>query len=277
MLAKRITDLSLFSGLFFFLLGFGTFQWIHLLYNGQVIVNGTLDVTLIDNLVMFIGIALTVGSLAIMRLGSRPLGFPSQGLAIDFMFVTGSFLFVIGQAFLFGAFGASLLQLDVEMSYMFVGLALFFAGMFMWYKESKRHSREGLRWEILASVSILLALLEFFVPLLVNGDLLIPMQMIAFPSLIMIAIFLSWFGLGVLLFRSTNLKGKFPSVAITAYATEKPTSEKRILVYAIFALIALVVFFAAPIVPIDQYCFQALVSPSYLIFHFGFLGYMGVC
>ena len=93
----------------------------------------------------------------------------------------------------------------------------------------------------------------------------------------MIAIFLSWFGVGVLLFRSANLKGNFAGVASTAHATEKAKSEKGILVYAIFALIAVVVFFAAPIVPIDQYCFQALVSPSYVIFHFGFLGYMGVC
>ncbi len=162
MLAKRITDLSLFSGLFLFLLGFGTFQWINLLYYRQLIVNGTFNVTLIDNLVMFIGIALTFASLAVMKLGSRPLGFPSRGLAIDFMFVTGSFLFVIAQAFLSGAFGVSLLRLDVEISYMFVGLALFFAGIFMWYKESKRHSRAGLRWEILVCVSILLTLLEFF-------------------------------------------------------------------------------------------------------------------
>lgn len=170
-------ELVFFSGAFLSVYGLiSGYESCGGLFTCNDIVN-KISITFYQELIMYVGVGLVISSIGLMSIGDAGSGghFPSRHAILDYAFITGAFIFIVG----FGAFYYLCGVQCSGYSYEF-GLPLMVIGAdavgFSLYFLAKNHRPKGshiLRWEFLAIGSIAVFLVsEFITPL--NWQTIIP-------------------------------------------------------------------------------------------------------
>ena len=261
-------DLSLFTGIFLFLLSFGTFSWLGFIYGGYGLDN-SFPITSFYNAVLLGSVFLIWGSLFYMQFGFRENKLPSRKVLIDFLFVIGFFLFVGGESIYSMLFGGSLAVLDTGYAYIYVGLALICASLFLWNKERTRSDHVGLSLEVISTLCVALILADVFV--FSYGNIAIPFQMPFGAFVVLVGCIIGLImGINGLIYAKkkafVNPEGMTTSAIPTA---QKPIHHTRIATYGILAIIAVFIFFGVPMIPWNSECVRGIMTPATFVFNYG--------